>query len=210
MRIATWISYALQIEVLVGSRSPLRQLTRDRLRLSRSVAREKMRPIVISPLPPMIKANVRAAPIEAPSDQYPRHTDGRRLLRRGPRALSTKSATGSDGTSPIAVSRSTRGRSSCPTYRQQPRRNGRPKSSSALAGIPLVRITTNTAPKKATRSPDGRFFPDPAWVEAMAWVRQHTDPADAEADRAIREWICRRAAAQKPRRPRKEPRIASG
>lgn len=74
MRIATWISYALQIEVLVGSRSPLRQLTRDRLRLSRSVAREKMRPIVISPLPPMIKANVRAAPIEAPSDQYPRHT----------------------------------------------------------------------------------------------------------------------------------------
>ena len=54
------------------------------------------------------------------------------------------------------------------------------------------------------------FLPDPAWVEAMAWVRQHTDPADAEADRAIREWICRRAAAQKPRRPRKEPRIASG
>jgi hypothetical protein len=33
-----------------------------------------------------------------------------------------------------------------------------------------------------------------AWAEAMSWVRQRTDPADAEADRAISKWIRRHAA----------------
>jgi hypothetical protein len=45
------------------------------------------------------------------------------------------------------------------------------------------------------------FLPDPAWVEPLAWVRQPTSPADAEADRAIRRWIRRRDVAQM-RRPR--------
>jgi hypothetical protein len=41
----------------------------------------------------------------------------------------------------------------------------------------------------------------PASVEAMVRARQRIDPADAEADRVINEWIRRHAAAQKWRPP---------
>ena len=152
----------------------------------------------------MIKANVRAAPIANLSDQWERHA-GQLIWKEAPRD----------------AFKSVR---DCKRWSE--RHRGKPIDETL--GALRVALVENKARRKwqvqvilgarrhALSAHDDQqraqedyslarclFYPDPAWVEAMGWVRQHTDPADAEADRAIREWICRRAAAQKPRRPRK-------
>jgi len=111
----------------------------DTLRLSRSVARERMRQIKIGSSSPigskpserdraategrtMIETSVRGAPIERLSDQWERHAGGRTLLWRGPRSTLSRASARLEAMeralSPQADRRDA-GRSSYRTYRQQ-------------------------------------------------------------------------------------------